>query len=261
MMYSQSAYPTTPLGSCSVTIKQDGCFMVSFCNLGNQMGWFNFDPIALNNLFKHNGGFVSGCSLNCPGVANAFKLNYVKQTTVPDVMCIIETDAYTKLGFPQHFCLWRPDGKIVDPLNLNPDWHTNNYHIVSYRIFTPIKQPKVLHPIPEVIQPTPIVPIAPPIPQETPIIVETPQELPSDVIMQGTGTTLTEPIENPVADVPAANNDIPEPIIHDEEPIIPVDPNIQALNQAEQDLNGWNVWLVEFPILKSLINYLKSLWK
>ena len=84
---------------------------------------------------------------------------------------------------------------------------------------------------------------------------------PSEAPIVESSISTPETPENATSEPVAPQNDAPQPVVHDGEPIIPVDPNIQALNQAEQDLNGWNVWLVEFPFLKVIINKIQSLWK
>ena len=141
--YSQKSYPDVKLGTCSDSIDKSGCFLTSFVNLLGELGVKETDPVAFNKIAFPNGG----CLANASYWASLYNLTYLKTTSKPLKVCIAETD-YWKAVAPQHFFLWRPDGMIVDPLDLNPDWKKNTrYGIVSYRIFepqkssVPIKQP------------------------------------------------------------------------------------------------------------------------
>ena len=161
--YSQKSYPHVNLGLCNVSIAQDGCFLTSFCNLLHELGIIEIDPIEFNKIAFHSGG----CMANAPEWAKMYNLLYEKTTRIPDKICIIETNAFKDLGFPQHFCLYNPKTKKrVDPLDLNPEWETNTYNIVSYRVFTP-PDPKVEEvvpvptPTPESVVETPPEPISP----------------------------------------------------------------------------------------------------
>ena len=153
MFYSQKSYPNTKLGTCSDTIAQSGCFMTSFCNLLHELGIAEIDPIVFNKKAFPNGG----CMANAGSWANLYNLQYLKSAIKPSLApaCIAETDHWKSVGVPQHFFLWRPDGKIVDPLDAKPDWKENTkYGIVSYRLFAPkipIKTeqtPKIETPVP-----------------------------------------------------------------------------------------------------------------
>lgn len=134
MFYAQvdPKWKNTKLGTCSTTIGQSGCFMTSLANVAWKL------PSEVNELFKKNGAYVSGCLVSSDKAAALLNLTYGgKTTTKPSVVCIAETNYYASKGVPQHFFMWHPDGRIADPLDMNPDWqkNTKNYPIVSYRLF------------------------------------------------------------------------------------------------------------------------------
>jgi hypothetical protein len=94
------------------------------------------NPLELNEWLILKGCYTQGCLMNAPKAAGLLGMTYAKTNQDPKTTCIFETDHYKKVGVPQHFCLIRKDGKIVDPLDLKPNWKKNPYHIVSWRVFT-----------------------------------------------------------------------------------------------------------------------------
>ena len=90
----------------------------------------------MNDLCRSKGFYVQGCALVAGSVANYYKVSYNRVTTAPSQVCIAETDNYAKQGVPQHFFVYDPaTKKRLDPLDSNPQWETNTYRIVSYRVF------------------------------------------------------------------------------------------------------------------------------
>jgi len=159
-MYSQKKY-TDKLGSCSATIKSSGCYITSLCNLNeilNFMGKIN--PSEMNKLCIRYGFYSNGCMLNSIALTKFLKLNYEKSMQKPKNLCIAETDHYKNLGVPQHFFLYNSKtNEKVDPLDMDPAWRTNNYHIVSYRIYAPQSVPKPeVAPTPQIATETPVAP-------------------------------------------------------------------------------------------------------
>lgn len=183
-MYSQKSYPKTKLGSCSDTISQSGCFLTSFCNLLEYLNITKIDPPTFNKK-----AFPSGnCLANASYWASLYELSYEKTANEPKQVCIAETDNYKKLGVPQHFFLYDPKTKKrIDPLDLNPQWEQNTYHIVSFRVFTlknknydPIKKAEKA---PQVVQKIEV-PVTPEViltKQDSPIL-EPAEALPSVVV-------------------------------------------------------------------------------
>jgi hypothetical protein len=179
--YSQKKYNDI-LGQCMDTIKRSGCFLTSLCNLNKYLKFTTImNPSEMNRLFIKNNVWVNGCMISGPKVASFFKLEYLKKTS-SDMLCIAETDHFKKVGVPQHFFLYNPEKKErVDPLDLDPQWESNTYNIVSYRIFRYLGTPTQTYanntaPVPTEIV---IVPEAPTMPQdefkpETPIQVAPP---------------------------------------------------------------------------------------
>ena len=147
--FSQKSYPNVKLGTCTDSISSSGCKIVS---LGNFIGK---DPVEINNILIKNNGYTSGCLVNDQKVAPLLGLQFIGKTTAaPDFECLMETNHFAP-SVPQHFCLWRPDGWIVDPLDKNPTWKKNPYHIVSFRMFRFTTKPDSLEeylekPLPEI---------------------------------------------------------------------------------------------------------------
>ena len=134
MYYSQKDYPKVKLGTCADTIAQSGCFLTSFCNVLQELKVTQINP----EYFNRKAFPAGGCMANAAYWASLYDMYYTKTTVTPKGVCIIETDHFASAGFPQHFCMWK-DGMIIDPLDHNPQWKKNPYHVVSYRVFTPNK--------------------------------------------------------------------------------------------------------------------------
>lgn len=169
-MYSQKSFPQK-LGKCKVSIKSQGCYLVSFCNLLNELKISKINPLELNEYLIIKDGYSNGCLFNSSKIAKLFNLTYEKIFKDPGTICIIETDFWKPKGVPQHFVLFR-QGMIADPLDLNPKWKLNVYPIVSYRVFKPLHAHKIPEPID--VPPEPEKPVAPP--------PDAPQSVPSDTV-------------------------------------------------------------------------------
>ncbi len=201
MYYSQKDYPNVKLGTCADTIAQSGCFLTSFCNVLQELKVAMITPEDFNKeAFP-----TSGCMANASIWASMFGLLYTKLYASPERLCIIETDHYKPAGVPQHFCMWK-DGMIIDPLDHNPQWKKNPYHVVSYRVFTPKKSlneviiDHVFTPEAAVaaavagaaeqnaVQPAPVAPVEPvAVPQPVQVTGSFPVD--GSVPTEGTGTT------------------------------------------------------------------------
>ena len=175
MYYSQKDYPKVKLGTCSCSIADDGCFLTSFCNVLQELKVAQINP----EYFNRKAFPAGGCMANAAYWASLYDMYYVKTTVTPRGVCIIETDHFASAGFPQHFCMWK-DGMIIDPLDHDPQWKKNPYHVVSCRIFTP-KVPmaqSTVDAIAEKVQPPIQVPVATPIPTPAPTPTPTPDPVP-----------------------------------------------------------------------------------
>jgi len=138
MFYSQKdpRWANFPLGTSKDTIGQSGCKITS---LGNMLG---ITPDEVDDIMVDQNAYVGFCLSEDRSTAKALGLNYLGRTIdEPNGVCIAETDAFVNFGVKQHFFLF-DKGMIVDPLDNNPDWRQNTYHIVSYRLFS-LKQPKM----------------------------------------------------------------------------------------------------------------------
>lgn len=171
--YSQHTpgYEKIKLGSCTDTLWQSACFLTSFCNLGLELEWFSYTPVAMNKLFTREKLWGGGCLLVCPTVAKYFGLTYAKLTKDPGTICIAETNKYAP-KVPQHFFVYEK-GMILDPLDQTPAWKPNKYPIVSYRVFK-----KILVDLPPKVQETqtPEPPITPPVVPDVPKMQESAQD-------------------------------------------------------------------------------------
>ena len=157
--YNDRKNPAMFLGTCADTLWQSACFLTSFCNLGKELEWFDYNPVTMNKLFITNKLFANGCMLVCQTVAKHFGLTYEKFTSDPGVICIAETNKYAP-KVPQHFFVYEK-GMIIDPLD-PPEtikWKPNTYPLVSFRVF---KKPKVQETqTPEPVTEAPVIPDAP----------------------------------------------------------------------------------------------------
>lgn len=126
------------LGECKkIKLKQAGCFVVSLSMLTG------IPPNKVNGLLVYEGGFSPNkygvkCLINSPRAAQILGLQYDGRSWArPSHTCIAETSHYHHQGVPQHFFIYRNDGKIIDPLDKNPKPKKSPYHIKSYRLFKP----------------------------------------------------------------------------------------------------------------------------
>jgi hypothetical protein len=163
MFYSQRdvKWATKKLGFGKTTIGSSGCFITSIGNIVEKT------PIEINDLAKKCGAFNVDM-LNAGILAKYLGYGYVKQIRPPVSVCVAETNYYKKVGVPQHFFLLNPkNSKRVDPLDIEPAWESNNYPIVSYRLFVKLeakKSPVASQKPADVKLPTP--------PVETPVIAK-----------------------------------------------------------------------------------------
>jgi hypothetical protein len=87
--------------------------------------------------------YANGCNVVQDKFCKYLNLKNDGRTTAkPKYSCIAETNHYAKIGVPQHFFIWNPDGTILDPLDGNvmnlwtPKPKKNPYKIISYRLIT-----------------------------------------------------------------------------------------------------------------------------
>lgn len=117
------------LGSCATTIGKDGCKVTCYAMFDGR------SPEFINLTLSSNNGYHQGCltvdELDCKILGLEY---HGKSSSQPDYPCIAETDRFKPA---QHFFVVREDGMILDPLDLNPGWKPNPYHIVSYRLIKP----------------------------------------------------------------------------------------------------------------------------
>ncbi len=139
------------VGFGKMTFSQVGCAIVSIANLNKFYADSNLTPLNINDLAKKCGAFNVDM-LNFAKLAKELGYSYEKWTPSHPLFkklsqrVIAETNYYSKVGVPQHFFFYNPaNNKRIDPLDLEPSWESNNYPIVSYRIFTknePVKEVK-----------------------------------------------------------------------------------------------------------------------
>lgn len=104
-----------------------GCFVTALASLAHMM------PDEANKKLTREGGFVYGNMLVSEKAAKILGLIYTGRSTHPPTrLCIIETNHYSP-KVPQHFAVWDPNGKVMDPLD--GVFKDNPYKIVSYRLF------------------------------------------------------------------------------------------------------------------------------
>lgn len=96
---------------------------------------YDLDPVELNKQFIQDGVYQNGCMISDDLAAKSLGVEFDgRTTTMPTFMCIAETDNYKSSGVPQHFFVWLGQGNmIMDPLT--GTIKTNNYHIISFRLF------------------------------------------------------------------------------------------------------------------------------
>ena len=120
------------LGVCGETIASAGCFLVSLSMLAE------IDPSEVNIMLQTGGALTGKCRdmMDSTRAAAILDLEYngvSKQA--PNHPCIAETDHWASKGIPQHFFVYLPSGRIIDPLQGFES--NNNYNIVSFRLFKP----------------------------------------------------------------------------------------------------------------------------
>lgn len=181
------------LGTCKDTIGQSGCKITTETNLARVLGTRDTTPDKLNKWCTQNHGYVSGCMLVAPKSAEYLGLKYLGRfasaTGIKERYVEAETDHYKKMGVPQHFFLLDlKTGLRADPLDLVPTWETNNYRIVSYRVYEPLPN------APEIVVP------------ETPVVIPPAVEKPAEVIVPPVVETAGE-VVGPTTPWPVPIND------------------------------------------------------
>lgn len=134
--YSQknSRWANQKLGTCQDTFAQSSCLVTCLAMFAEKT------PLEVNQLLLQNGGYKNGCLVISEKAANILNLEYQgKSWARPSNDCIAETHFYLPQGIPQHFFIYLSDGKIIDPLDNQPQPKTNPYNIASYRLFKPLK--------------------------------------------------------------------------------------------------------------------------
>ena len=123
------------LGTCNTTISAQGCFITCLSMIAEK------EPPDVNYLLLNGGGYSNGCMLVSQRAADILGLEYKgKVYKEPSGVCVAETNHYASRGVPQHFFIFK-EGLIVDPLDKDPNWKRNHYHIVSYRLFNNKEEP------------------------------------------------------------------------------------------------------------------------
>jgi hypothetical protein len=139
MWYSQkdNRWSNTRIGSSSETFHNAGCLITSLANLDTYLhNSIGRTPLQIMNILLVDGAINSDGMLDLNAGAKALNMSYNKLYEKPDMVCIAETNAYANVA-PQHFFVLNPyNSKIIDPLDLNPDWKIKpeKYNIVSYRV-------------------------------------------------------------------------------------------------------------------------------
>lgn len=91
-------------------------------------------PPEVNSILKNGGGYYNGCMMNSTKASQLLGIQYDGRTnSKPNFTCIAETNHYKSSGYPQHFFVLFPDGKINCPIL--GERIKNPYNIVSYRLF------------------------------------------------------------------------------------------------------------------------------
>jgi hypothetical protein len=117
--------------SSLMPIKEFGCLLCSLSMV------INSPPNVLNEYLIKHGCFNNDTELDLAKASPFLNLVYKKQEIKPvGIDCIAETNHYWKLGYPKHFFVLLKDGNRVDPLDYPAKEEANNYHVVSYRVFT-----------------------------------------------------------------------------------------------------------------------------
>jgi len=115
------------------TISKSGCYLTCISN------WLDKTPSEVNKILTEKKAYVNGCLIEGVSVAKALGMEYLGRTSQKPLeceICICETDAF-RPQVKSHFFLFRcADGFILDPWDISPKWRDNNYHIVSYRLFS-----------------------------------------------------------------------------------------------------------------------------
>ena len=126
------------IGRTHLTIGGYGCYLTCISMLDGH------SPLVVNEIFTEDGVYVDGDNIPDTNYLDDYLIDgfkaakvlgrtYQKVTVKPKVLCIAETNYYKKLGNPQHFFVWSPDGKHTDPLTGGKPLH--DYPVVSWRLF------------------------------------------------------------------------------------------------------------------------------
>jgi len=116
------------IGNTDLTMENYGCLITSLAILDGRT------PKEILEILNRSSAFNDKGMLYSDIASKALGFSYKgKHKESPKYECVAETNHWAYLRIPQHFFVWNPDGTIVDPLD--GQMKTNNYEVVSYRLF------------------------------------------------------------------------------------------------------------------------------
>lgn len=134
--YSQvnPEYSWKKLGNSPYTVGGWGCFLVSIANLAQ------VHPSPLLDRANESGAINDQGLLYSADVAKLCGMESTgRQSTWPETHCIGVTKDLMTVGVPTHFFVLLEDGRMVDPLDKDPQPRQNKYSVYEYRTFSGVK--------------------------------------------------------------------------------------------------------------------------
>lgn len=131
--YSQidPEYAHLKLGNSSYNMGGWGCFLTSIANLGQVHPVDLLKKCNEEKAITSNGLLISGKAASLAGITLTGRTN-----TKPDQDCIAVTRHYQSNGVPTHFYILLKDGRMIDPLDKDPQPRESKYIPFEYRLFS-----------------------------------------------------------------------------------------------------------------------------
>lgn len=136
--YSQKdlRWNSKKIGLSNISFGEAGCLLTSLANHDAILhGGIGRTPLQIMDIFMTAGAIDPNGMTTVEVGVKALNMKYLYSKKKPTIICLAETDCFFP-KVPQHFFLLDPKtSKIIDPLDLMPDWKEKptKYNIVSFR--------------------------------------------------------------------------------------------------------------------------------
>lgn len=127
--------------SPGVTMAESGCYITSLAMIDGRTPEQVLYNLKQWGAFDNNGLMYSGKAAEALGfIYSKIERDKKGNLSIPNKICIAETNHFANKGIPQHFFVWLDENTTSDSIPLIADpidgkIKTNPYNLVSFRVF------------------------------------------------------------------------------------------------------------------------------